>query len=296
MSRFDLNGANVLVTGASRGIGPHIAAALAQRGARVALVARSAGELTTVATQLTRSTATAVAIPADVASSEGRRAAVEAAERKLGPLDVLVNNAGGDLQREFHRLDEDEIRAVLELNLTSAVMLARLVLPGMTERGRGHVVNVSSMAGRTSFPYSEAYAAAKDGVIGFTRVLRADYRRHGVSASTLILGPVRDAGLGARTAAELDLRLPPLVTVPPQTVAKATVRAITKDKAEIAVLHGPGRTMRAVMDRFPGMGPAMNRITGTETTMRTVADLRERQAAMTSQAADLTALRPRVTG
>jgi short-subunit dehydrogenase len=158
------------------------------------------------------------------------------------------------------------------------MMLVRQVLPGMLERGRGHVVNISSMAGRTSFPYTEAYAAAKDGLIGFTRVLRGDYRRHGVSASALILGPVREAGVGARTAEEFDLELPPFATVPPSAVAKATIRAIVKDKAEIAVLPGPGRTTRAVMDRFPALGPAMNRASGAEKTMGVVAEVREREA------------------
>jgi len=148
----------------------------------------------------------------------------------------------------------------------------------MLERGRGHVVNVSSMAGRLSFPYSEAYAAAKDGLIGFTRVLRADYRSQGVSASSLILGPVGEAGLGARTAEEVGLKLPPVGLVSPAKIGKLTVRAIRKDKAELTVLPGPGKLLRASMDRFPGLGPAMNRVTGTGKAMRTVADYREREA------------------
>ena len=190
MAKLDLNGATVIVTGGSRGIGPHIAQALVGQGAKVALVARSEPELQANARRLSESGAEVVAFPADGTSAEERRELVRVVEQRLGSVDVLVNNAGGDLQREFHNLTEDEIRAVLELNLTSAVMLARLVLPGMLERGRGHMVNISSMAGRVSFPYSEAYAAAKDGLTAFTRVLRADYRDRGVSASTLILGPV----------------------------------------------------------------------------------------------------------
>jgi len=103
------------------------------------------------------------------------------------------------------------------------------LLPGMLRRGRGHVVNISSIAGRVSFPYTEAYAAAKDGLIGFTRVLRADYRRRGVSASALILGPVRDVGIGQRTIDEFGLELPPRAfTVSPAEVGKATVRAIAR--------------------------------------------------------------------
>jgi short-subunit dehydrogenase len=273
---LDLNGANVLVTGGSRGIGPQIARALSRHGARLGLVARSGSELDAVATELAADGAVAIPIAGDVTSAEDRWRVVAMAERELGPLDVLVNNAGGDPQREFHRLTEAEIYGVIELNLTSAVLLGRIVLPGMLERGRGHIVNVSSMAGRTAFPYSEAYGAAKDGLIGFTRVLRGDYRRRGVSASALILGPIREAGVGARTAEELDLRLPRLMATPAD-VGKATIRAIRRDKAEIAVLPGPGRTLRAIMDRFPDLGPALNRLGGAQKTMLAVAELRERQ-------------------
>jgi short-subunit dehydrogenase len=279
MGRLALDAANVLITGASRGIGPRIAAEFARRGSRLALVARDGEQLAGVARDLAQSGAEVVTVPADLTSRIGRSDAVARAVGELGPIDVLVNNAGGDPQREFHRLTEEEIGAVLELNLTAAVMLTRLLLPGMLERGRGHVVNISSMAGRTSFPYTEAYAAAKDGLIGFTRVLRADYRSRGVSASVLILGPVRGAGVGARTAEEFDIKLPPLATVPPDSVARAAVRGVVRDRAEIAVLPGPGRTTRALMDRFPGMGPRLNRISGAEKTMRTVAEAREQAAA-----------------
>jgi short-subunit dehydrogenase len=278
MTRLDLNGATTIVTGGSRGIGPYIAAALAARGSRIALVARSQGELDANALTLGGAGAEVIAVAADVTSSEARRALVATVERELGPVDVLVNNAGGDPQRRFHDLSEDEIEHVLDLNLTSAVILSRLVLPGMLERQRGHIVNVSSMAGRTGFPYTEAYAAAKDGLIGFTRVVRGDYRRHGVSASTLILGPVGGEGVGARTAQEVGIKLPRVGLVSPAKVGKATIRAITKDKAELAVLPGPGRTLRAAMDRFPALGPAMNRATGAAQTMQIVADHRDRQA------------------
>jgi uncharacterized protein len=271
---MDLRDTTAIVTGASRGIGPHIAAALAERGARIVLTARSESELAAVADELARSGASVVAVPADLASAADRRTLIE----RAGPVDILVNNAGGDPQRRFHTLGEDDLLAVLELNLTAPLMLTRLVLPEMLERGRGHVVNVSSMAGRTAFPFTEAYGAAKDGLIGFTRILRADYRRSGVSASTLILGPIRDAGVGQRTAEEVGLKLPPkALTASPAAVGRAAVRAIRKDKAEIVVLPGPGRTLRALMDRFPGMGPAMNRVAGAEVTMLKVAEFRERE-------------------
>ena len=277
MARLDLDGATAVVTGGSRGIGPHIASALTEHGVRVALIARSRRELEVVARDMRHAGHQAIAVAADVTSHEERRAIVETVEQELGPIDVLVNNAGGDPQRRFHNLAEDDIEAVLSLNWTSAVVLSRLVLPGMLARGRGHIVNVSSMAGRTSFPHTEAYAAAKDGLIGFTRVLRGDYRALGVSASAVILGPVGGEGVGARTAQEFGLTLPRFIASP-RAVARATVRAIVADRAEIAVMPGPGRTLRTVMDRFPGTGPALNRLTGTDKTMDTVAEQREQQA------------------
>jgi short-subunit dehydrogenase len=278
MRAVELDSATVVVTGGSRGIGPHIAAALMQRGARVALVARDRAELQARAHELARSGGEVVAVVGDLTSAEDRRAVVATVSQELGPIDVLVNNAGGDLQREFHNLSEDDIEGTLALNLTSAVILSRLVLPDMLARERGHIVNVSSMAGRTAFPYTEAYAAAKDGLIAFTRVLRGDYRRRGVSASTLILGPVGEAGVGARTAEEVGIKLPPVGLVSPARVGKATVAAIARDKPELVVMPGPGRMLRAVMDRFPGLGPAMNRAFGASETMRTVAEYREREA------------------
>lgn len=277
MTRFDLKGATAIVTGSSRGIGPYIATALAERGARVALVARSRTELEAVARELNEAGHEILAITADVTSAKERHAIVETVERELGPIDVLVNNAGGDPQRQFHNLSEHEIEAVLDLNLTSAVILSRLVLPGMLAREHGHIVSISSMAGRVSFPYAEAYAAAKDGLIGFTRVLRGDYRRCGVSGSALILGPVGEAGVGARTAEEIGINLPPIGLISPAKVGKATIRAIVTDKAELAVLPGPGKLIRAIMDRFPAMGPAMNRATRADETMLTIAEYRERE-------------------
>ena len=280
MARFSLNGATAVVTGGSRGIGPYIATALLERGARVALVARSHDELEATARELKQTGRDVLAITADVTSADDRHMIVEAVERELGTLDVLVNNAGGDPQRPFHNLTEHDIEAVVDLNLTSALILSRLALPGMLARERGHIVSISSMAGRVSFPYTEAYAAAKDGLIGFTRVLRGDYRRRGVSASALILGPVREAGVGARRAEEVGIKLPAFI-VSPTAVGAATVRAIIKDKAELVLLPGPGRMMRAIMDRFPGIGPALNRVTGADKTMLTVAEYRQRERRLT---------------
>jgi short-subunit dehydrogenase len=156
--------------------------------------------------------------------------------------------------------------------------LTHALLPGMLARGRGHIVNISSIAGRVSFPYTEVYAAAKDGLIGFTRVLRSDYRARGVSASAVILGAIRDAGQGQRTADELGQKMPAMGTSPASSVGKAVLIAIERDRAEIVVMPGPGRLLKALMDLFPALGPTMTRAAGVNDTMRKAIELRRQPA------------------
>ena len=137
-------------------------------------------------------------IPADLTQPGAAASLVRAVEERHGGIDLLVNNAGGDPLREFHTMTIEENLRTLQLNLVAPLALSHAALPGMLRRGRGHIVNISAMAGRVSFPYTEVYSAAKDGLIGFTRVLRADYHARGVSASVLILGAIRGAGQGQR--------------------------------------------------------------------------------------------------
>ena len=114
-------------------------------------------------------------IPADLTQPGAAEALVGTIERQRGGIDLLVNNAGGDPLREFHTMTIEENLRTLQLNLIAPLALSHAALPGMLGRGHGHIVNISAMAGRVSFPYTEVYAAAKDGLIGFTRVLRSDY-------------------------------------------------------------------------------------------------------------------------
>ena len=171
----------------------------------------------------------------------------------------------------------DENLRTLQLNLMAPVALTHAALDGMLRRGRGHIVNISAMAGRVSFPYTEVYAAAKDGVIGFTRVLRSDYRARGVSASVLILGAIRDAGQGQRMLDESGMKASGFMA-PAESVARAVVKAVKKDRAELVVMPGPGRLMRAVMDYFPGLGPALNRAAGASSTMQKIIEQRDADA------------------
>jgi short-subunit dehydrogenase len=272
-----MEGRNAIVTGASRGIGVYIARALADRGYNLLLVARSERDLARVAGELRRPGRTIAVAAADLADPEAPRQIAAAAARELGPVDVLVNNAAVELQRRFHTLDTREIETVLRVDLIAPVELSHLLLPGMLERGYGRIVNVSSLAGRVGFPFTEPYAAAKDGLLAFGRVLRNDYRKEGVSASTVVLGAVKEAGLGQRTLDETGLESSTAFMVPPERAARAVVRAIERDRAELVVMPGPGRLLKALMDLFPGLGPALNRLAGAERVMSAVADYRESQ-------------------
>jgi short-subunit dehydrogenase len=270
-------GHTALVTGASRGIGTLIAREIANQGGHVVLTGRSATELQAVASELAAAGADVSLIPADLTQPGAAENLVETIERQRGGIDLLVNNAGGDPLREFHTMTIDENLRTIQLNLVAPVALSHAVLGGMLRRGRGHIVNISAMAGRVSFPHTEVYAAAKDGVIGFTRVLRSDYRRRGVSASVLILGAIRDVGQGQRMLDESGMKASGFMA-PAESVARAVVKAVKKDQAELVIMPGPARLMRAIMDYFPALGPAVNRAAGANTTMQKVIELREAKA------------------
>ena len=267
-------GRTALVTGASRGIGTLIARELAAHGGHVVLTGRSATDLTAVATELAATGADVSFIPADLTQPGAAGALVHDVERDHGGIDLLVNNAGGDPLREFHTMTIEENLRTLQLNLVAPLALSHAALPGMLNRGRGHIVNISAMAGRVAFPYTEVYAAAKDGLIGFTRVLRSDYHARGVSASVLILGAIRDTGQGQRMLDEAGMKTSRFMA-PAEAVARAAVKAVNKDRVELVIQPGPGRLLRAVMDYFPGLGPALNRAAGISTTMQKVIELGE---------------------
>lgn len=271
-----------IVTGASHGIGPLIAKALAKEGFNLVLAARSATELERVAADIRTTGVEVLAVPTDVTDREARSALVSTAERTFGAIDVLVNNAGGDPQREFHHYTADEIEAIIQLNLTAPIELTRLLLPGMVVRKQGHIVNISSLGGRISFPHTEVYSACKDGLIGFTRVLRADYHNVGVNSSVLILGSISEAGATARTLQEMNTPMPAMAgafSSPAEAVARGVVKVLKTDKPELVIMPGPGRLMKALMDFFPGMGPGMNQRAGITARMKQVADVREEEHA-----------------
>jgi short-subunit dehydrogenase len=277
------SGRTALVTGASRGIGPLIAQQIARHGGHVVLTGRSVTDLKAVTAELAAEGADVSFIAADLTQPGTAQALVQDIEREHGGIDLLVNNAGGDPLREFHAMTLEDNLRTLQLNLIAPLALSHAVLPGMLRRSRGHIINISAMAGRVSFPYTEVYAAAKDGLIGFTRVLRGDYHGRGVSASVLILGAIREVGQGQRMLDEFGMKASGFMA-PADSVARAVVKAVTKDKAEVVVMPGPGRLIRAILDYFPALGPALNRAAGATTTMQKIIERRETRTGTTQAA------------
>jgi len=182
----------VLVTGASRGIGRSIALRFAEEGARLALAARTENELLQTATMVEQSGARAVAIPTDIRDRAAVDACVARAVAELGPIDVLVNNAGVFLWRPFLELSSEEWDLVLSTNLTGAANFCRAVLPGMIGRRRGRIVNVSSIHGVRGEANLAAHSAAKFGLIGLTQSLAREYRSFNIAVNAVCPGTVEN--------------------------------------------------------------------------------------------------------
>jgi NAD(P)-dependent dehydrogenase (short-subunit alcohol dehydrogenase family) len=227
-----LTGQVALVTGGGRGIGRAVAGALAAAGAAVAVVARSADQLAETAALITTAGGRARAYRADVSDRAAMTRVVEAVERELGPVDLLVNNAGvSGPAGPTWEASPDEWWRCLEVNLGGPLLCCRLVLPGMVARRRGRVVNVASGAGCRPIPHLSAYSTSKAGLIRLTECLATEVAGHGLSVFAIQPGTVRT------TLAESVLRdeaarrwLPWLVetfeegrVVPPERAARLVV-------------------------------------------------------------------------
>ncbi|MGH2684688.1 MAG: SDR family NAD(P)-dependent oxidoreductase [Actinomycetota bacterium] len=257
---MELRGANALLTGGSRGIGPSIARALLLRGATVTLAARSEDDLRRVRDQLGgQRVATAVG---DVAREADRKRIVADAEKAFGAIDVLVNNAGIELVLPFATLQREEIARVMTVNLEAPIQLARAVVPGMIDRRRGHVVNISSLSGKFPPPYHTVYSATKSGLIGFTLSLRSELRETGVSASVICPGFVLGAGVFAeqRTSQNLPKRSGAYTT--PKQVAREVVRAVERDVPDIIVAKPLARLADVVVAISPRLADTVGRLSG----------------------------------
>ncbi|HZD74898.1 MAG TPA: SDR family NAD(P)-dependent oxidoreductase [Actinomycetota bacterium] len=236
-----LQGAVALVTGASGGIGRAVAVLLAERGARLALTGRDQDALAAVAERTGGQV-----ITADLAEPGAAERVAEQALGRWGRVDLLVSNAGAGWAGELVEMPPGVAERLLALNLLAPVCLTRLVLPGMLERGSGHLSYVGSIAGATGVGREAVYAASKAGLATFADSVREEVAGRGVTVSVVVPGVV-DTPFFYRRGSAYDRAWP--APIAPERVGRALLRGVEGDRAEVfapAWMRLPARFKGAV--------------------------------------------------
>jgi short-subunit dehydrogenase len=220
-----LEGSIALVTGASSGIGRALSPLLAARGALLALAGRDAAALAEIAERTGGQP-----LAADLASPGGAERLAGLVLERFGRVDLLVSNAGAGWAGDLVAMPLETADRLLALNLVAPVRLTRLLLPGMLERGSGHLVYVTSIAGATGVAREAVYAATKAGLATFADSVREEVAGSGVTVSVVVPGVV-DTPFFDRRGSAYDRSWPPPIR--PERVARALLRAISSDRAEV---------------------------------------------------------------
>ena len=196
--------ATALITGATEGIGRAIAFSLGTAGYQVGVCARTPSKLDLLLAELRAAGITADGLPCDVGDPEQVARFVAHVGARLAPVEVLVNNAGIGVLKPFSDLTLAEWDAMIATNLRSLYLVTHAVLPGMRARGRGDVINISSLAGKRGFPGGTAYAASKHAVMGFSESLMLEVRKEGIRVVAICPGSVDTKLIHSQTLFERD--------------------------------------------------------------------------------------------
>jgi short-subunit dehydrogenase len=269
MSGLALDGRTVLLTGAAGGIGGHVARALVRAGARLVVSDREAAGLERLEGAVAR-------LAADLRDLDVAEALVARTEAAAGPLDVLVNCAGLEYTGAYADQRRDELEDIVRVNVLAPMVLTRAALPGMLARGAGHVVNVTSVAGKGPAPYLASYGATKAALIELTRSLRVEHRGTGVGFSAVSPGFVERDGMYGRMRAAGDRAPVALGTSPPEDVAAAVVAVVEDDVPERIVASRPVRPLFALAELSPRAGELAIIASGARRFLRSVGRRRGR--------------------
>jgi short-subunit dehydrogenase len=251
MPAVSLTSGTVLITGATGGIGQAIARAFGSRGASLILSGRRTEVLEPLAQELGARV---------VACDLGDRAEVERLIGQVGEVDVLVANAALPASGVLMELTQQQIDRMLEVNLRAPVALARGLADPMCSRRRGHMVFISSLAGKAASPASSVYSATKFGLRGFALGLREDLMPYGVGASVVLPGFIRDAGMFADAQVDLPAGVG---TRSPEDVAAAVIRAVERNVAEISVAPALLRLGSSFAGVAPQLASRASRLLGS---------------------------------
>ena len=200
-----LAGKVALITGASRGIGFAIARRLGRMGAHVSICGRDQAKLDQSAASLRGEGIETLAVRADVARGDEISSLVHKTQQEVGPIDILVNNAGTGVFGPFQEFEEADWNAVMDTNLKSVFLACRAVAPEMIRRQTGHIINISSLAGKNTFANGAIYCASKWGLMGLTGSMAEDLRGYGIRVSAICPGSVATefSGQGGKNASKI---------------------------------------------------------------------------------------------
>jgi short-subunit dehydrogenase len=256
---MDLSGTTALVTGATGGIGQAIARALVARGATVRLSGRRVDVLEPLAKELG-----ATVVAADLAD----RADVERLADGSLDVDVLIANAALPASGDLRSFSVEQIDRALDVNLRAPIVLSREIGAAMAERGSGHIVLISSLAGKATTPGSSLYSATKFGLRGFGQALRGDLHGTGVGVSVVFPGFIRDAGMFHDSGAELPAYVG---TRTPEQVAAAVISAVERDRGEVDVAPASVRAGVVFSQLAPATSARITRRMGSDRVSQQVA-------------------------
>jgi uncharacterized protein len=248
-----ISGSTVLLTGATGGLGQAIARALHARGGKLILTGRRADVLAPLAAELDGSRTLTI----DLSDPDE----LDSLTREAGDVDILVANAALPASGKLDSFSVEEIDRALAVNLRSPIVLARALAPVMVSRGRGHLLFMSSLAGKTATPGSSMYNATKFGLRGFAASLRAELREQDVGVSTIFPGFIRDAGMFAESGAKLPAGVG---TRSPVDVARAVISAIERNRGEVDVAPVHVRAATLIGNLAPEVSAALTRRLGGE--------------------------------
>jgi short-subunit dehydrogenase len=249
---MQISGSTVLLTGATGGIGHAIARSLHARGAKLILTGRRSEVLAPLATELG-----ARALSVDLSSA----VELDRMIREVGDVDILIANAALPGSGPLDSYSTEELDRALDVNLRAPIVLTHAIAPGMLQRGKGHLVFISSLSGKAATAGSSLYNATKFGLRGFATAMRGELRDGGVGVSTIYPGFIREAGMFADAKVELPLGVG---TRSPQDVAQAVVTAIERNRGEIDVAPLSMRASTLVGALAPELAGHLARRLGSE--------------------------------
>ncbi len=251
----DLSGRVAIVTGASSGIGVYVARALAAQGMDLVLAARGESDLEAVAAEIRQTGGKVLVVPTDLANHSDREQLIRSTLSHFARIDVLVNNAGIETYCPLEEISIEQILQTIEVNLTAAIVLTRLALPSMLANKCGHIVNMSSTAGKHGPAFGAAYGASKAGLISLTETLRGEFKDKGVSASVICPGFTHDGGIYERMKQATGKGTPlQMGSTSAEKVARSVVRAIQKDRGEMLINWPPMRPAFVMSELWPSLG------------------------------------------